>query len=133
MHRIHIGRAARRIALGAGLLAILVATPAFAQHQGRAHDMEEHLAMLQEKLELSDSQLDQIRAIVTERHAEMEQLHAQENVDHEGLHQLHEEIHEQVRALLTEEQRDRLEQLHEEHKDGHGDHGGGPEHGPHDR
>ena len=133
MHRTHFGRAARRIALGAGLLAILVATPAFAQHRDHAHDMEEHLAMLQEKLELSDSQVEQIRAIVAEQHPKMEQLHAQENVDHEALRQFHEEIHAQVQAILTEEQRGRLEQLHEEHKESHGDHGMAPKHSPHDR
>jgi Spy/CpxP family protein refolding chaperone len=133
MHRTRIRRTARRVALGAGLLAILVATPALAQHRDHSHDMEEHLAELQEKLDLTDPQVDQIRAIFTEQHAKMEQLHAEENVDHEAFRRLHDELRRRIEAILTEEQRGRLEQLHAEHSERHGDHGGEAKHHPHNR
>lgn len=136
MHSTLTRRAARRIALGAGLLAILVATPAYAQDRGHRHDMEGRLAELQEKLDLTDSQVDQIRAIFTEQKAKMDQLHADQNGDREASRQLHDEIHERIQAILTEEQRNRLEQLHAEHGEAehgerHGDQGGEPKNRPH--
>ena len=133
MHSTRTRRVARRIALGTGLLAILVATPASAQDRGHRHDMEGHLAELQEKLDLTDSQVVQIRAIFTEQRAKLDQLHAEKNGDREAFRQLHDEIHGRIRAILTEEQRDRLERLHAEHSERHGGYGGEPKHRPHNR
>ncbi len=140
MHTMTIRQAMRRIALGAGLLMILIATPAWAQDRDKRHDPEEHLAKLQEKLDLTDPQMEQIRAIFTEQHAKFEELHDEEGGDREGksegFRQLRQETHERIAAVLTEEQRSWLEEIHAEHHERHGgrDHGPGHEgHAPKDR
>jgi Spy/CpxP family protein refolding chaperone len=134
MHAMTTRRAARRIALATGLLAILVATPALAQERGRRHDPEEHLAKLQEELDLTDPQVEQIRAIFTEQHAKFEQLRDDEGdreSKHEAFRKLREETHERIAAVLTEEQRSRLEEIHAEYHERHGGRDGGPGHEGH--
>lgn len=133
MHTTRI-RAARQIALWAGLLAVLVATPAWAQDsERRKHDPEKHLSRLQEELDLNDQQVEQIRAIFAEQHARFEALR-EESGDRESkreaFRQLREESHERIQAVLTEDQRARLEELHAEFKERHGHGPGG--HGPGD-
>lgn len=129
MHTTHL-HAARRLVTGAGLLVVLVlaATPAFAQDRPRGHDPEEHLAKLQEELDLTAEQTEQIRAIFAEQHAEFQALREEEGGDREArreaFRQHREETHARIRAVLNEEQRARLDELHAEYKERHG-------HGPH--
>lgn len=138
MYRIR-HRAARRVALGAGLFAVLAlaATPARAQERGPRHDPEEHMAKLQEELDLDDQQVEQIRAIFAEQHAKFEQLREGEGGDRESrreaFRQLREETHERIRTVLNEEQRARLEELHAEHQKSHGHGQGHDGHGAKER
>lgn len=122
-------RAARRIALATGLLA-LIAAPAWSQEHGPTHDPEEHLAKLQEELSLTDSQVEQIRAIFAEQHPKFEELHEEVGGDREGKHeafrQLREETHARIADVLTDEQRSRFEEIHAEYQERHG-HGPGHE------
>jgi Spy/CpxP family protein refolding chaperone len=126
MHISRNHRAARRIALGAGLIAIFVATPAWAQEPGHRHDPEGHIAELREELDLTDQQVEQIRAILTEQHMKFEQLHGEEGGDRESnreaFRQLREETHQRIQTVLTEEQKNQLEEIHAEHKESHGRH-----------
>ena len=146
MHRILCRmrpRTGRRAAFWAGVVALhliviltLAASPARAQGGPRGHDPEEHLAKLQEELDLTDQQVEQIRAIFAEQHSKFEELHAQEDADRESrreaFRQLHEETHERIKAVLTEEQQARLEELHAEYKERHGHEPGYGGHGDHD-
>jgi Spy/CpxP family protein refolding chaperone len=88
------------------------------------HDPEQHLARLQEKLDLTDAQVVEIRAIFKEQRAKFQALHESAPEDREGRHEafseLHAEIHERVSAVLTEEQRQRLEELMRSHARPHG-------------
>ena len=146
MHRLLCrirSRAGRRAAFWAGLVALhvlvlltLAASPARAQKgPPPGHDPEEHLAKLQEELNLNDQQVEQIRAIFAEQHAKFEELHAQEDADRESrreaFRQLHEETHERIKAVLTDEQQARLEELHAEFKARHGHEPGEGRHGEH--
>lgn len=108
-----------KIAFAAGLLALLAATPAAAQHRDHPADMDAHLAQLQEALDLTGAQAEQVRVIFTEQHEKAERLH--------------EETHARVMAVLTDEQRGRLEEFHEEHGAGHSCNGGERKHGQHRR
>lgn len=136
-NRIH---GARRIAIWTGLLAVLVlaASPAMAQDRMRKHDPEEHLTKLQEELDLTAEQTEQIRAIFAEQHAKFQALR-EEGGDRESkrevFRQHREETHARIREVLSEEQRARLEELHAEFQkrhghgpEGHGDHA--PKDGP---
>ncbi|HET6340570.1 MAG TPA: hypothetical protein VFG78_00115 [Gemmatimonadota bacterium] len=116
MHRNRI-HGTRRMAVWTGLLTVLVlaASPALAQERMRDHDPEEHLAKLQEELNLDAQQTEQIRAIFAEQHAKFQALR--------------EETHARIQEVLNDEQRARLEELHAEFKErhghgpmGHGDH-----------
>ena len=116
MHRNRI-HGTRRMAVWTGLLTVLVlaASPALAQDRMRDHDPEEHLAKLQEELNLDAQQTEQIRAIFGEQHAKFQALR--------------EETHARIQEVLNDEQRARLEELHAEFKErhghgpmGHGDH-----------
>lgn len=132
MHRNRI-HDARRITVWTGLFTVLVlaASPAMAQDRMRKHDPEEHLAKIQEELNLDAQQTEQIRAIFAERHAEFERLWAEEGGDresrHEAIRQLHEETHAQIREVLNEEQRARFEELRAEHMERRGKRGHGHE------
>jgi Spy/CpxP family protein refolding chaperone len=78
-------------------------------------DPERHLARLQERLDLTDAQVAQFRAIFEEQRAKFQALRESAPEDHEALHEafgeLHEETHERMSAVLTEEQRQRFEEL----------------------
>jgi Spy/CpxP family protein refolding chaperone len=84
-----------------------------------ARDPERHLARLQEKLDLTDSQVAQIRAIFEEQRAKFQALRENAPEDREAVHDafrvLHEETHERMSKVLTEEQRERVEELMESH------------------
>jgi Spy/CpxP family protein refolding chaperone len=132
-HRIH---GARRLALVTGLLTalVLVATPAWAQDSTRMrkHTPEEHVAKLQEELDLTAEQTEQIRAILAEQHAKFQELRGEDGdreSKREAFGQHREETHARIREVLNEEQRARLEELHAEFKERHGHGPGG--HGDH--
>lgn len=88
------------------------------------HDPERHLARLQEELDLTDEQVAELRAIFEDQRAKFEALHERAPDDpdarHEAFGELHAEIHERVSAVLTEEQRQRLEELMRSHAGPHG-------------
>lgn len=133
MHRNRI-HGARRIALWTGLLTalVLVATPAWAQDRERMrkHDPEEHMAKLQEELDLSAEQSEQIRAILAEQHAKFQALRGEggdRESKREAFMQHREETHARIREVLNEEQQTRLEELRAEFQERHGH---GPPHGP---
>lgn len=121
------------MAVWTGLLAVLVlaTTPAMAQDRMRKHDPEEHLAKLQEELDLTAQQTEQIRAIFAEQHAKFQQLR-EEGGDRESrreaFRQHREETHARIQEVLNEAQRVRFEELRAEHMErrgkrhGHGDH-----------
>ena len=132
MHRNRI-HGTRRMAVWTGLLTVLVlaASPALAQERMRDHDPEEHLAKLQEELNLDAQQTEQIRAIFAEQHAKFQALREEGDWEsnREAFRQHHEETHARIQEVLNEEQRARLEELHAEFKERHGH---GPEgHGDH--
>ena len=82
-------------------------------------DPEQHLARLQEELDLTDEQVAQIRAIFEEHRAKVQALRESAPDDrdarHEAFHELHQEVHDRVRAVLTEEQRERFDELKDSH------------------
>ncbi|MGH7543456.1 MAG: Spy/CpxP family protein refolding chaperone [Gemmatimonadota bacterium] len=122
----------RRLITWAGLVAVLVlaATPGLAQDRMKGHDPEEHLARLQEELDLTAEQTEQIRAIFAEQHAKFQELRDEggdREARREAFRQHREETHARLQAVLTEEQRARLEELHAEFKERHGHGPGGHE------
>ena len=138
MHHNRI-QGAQRMAVWTGLLTVLVlaATPALAQDRMRKHDPEEHLAKLQEELNLDPQQTEQIRAIFAEQHAKFQELREEggdRESNREAFRQHREETHARVQEVLNEEQRARLEELHAEFKErhGHGPEGHGDHHPPKD-
>jgi Spy/CpxP family protein refolding chaperone len=136
MHRNRI-HGTRRIAVWTGLLAVLMAAnPAIAQDRMRKHDPEEHLAKLQEELDLTAEQTEQIRAIFAEQHAKFQALRDEggdRESKREAFRQHREETHARVREVLDDQQQARLEELHAEFqkRHGHGPEGHG-EHAPKD-
>lgn len=130
-NRIH---GARRMVVWTGLLTVLVlaaASPATAQDRMRKHDPEEHVAKLQEELNLDAQQTEQIRAILAEQHAKFQALREEgdRESNREAFRQHREETHARIQEVLNDEQRARLEELHAEFKErhghgpmGHGDH-----------
>ena len=123
MHRNRI-QGARRMAVWTGLMTLLVlaASPAMAQDRMRKHDPEEHLAKLQEELNLDAQQTEQIRAIFAEQHAKFQALREEGDWEsnREAFRQHREETHARIQEVLNEEQRARLEELHAEFKERHG-------------
>jgi protein CpxP len=118
-------RSTRWIGILAGVIALAVASPAVAQEQGvrRGHDPEKRIEMLQEKLDLTDQQVAEVRAIFAEQGEKLRAL--KESEDREGFRALHEETHERLAAVLDDEQRQKLEALREEHEQHRGGHKNG--------
>ena len=89
---------------------------------------ERHLARLQEELNLTDSQVTQLRAIFEKKHEEFQALHAMAPEDREARREEFRELWAETRAsvseVLTDEQEARLEELHES-RGHHGFHGPG--------
>ena len=91
---------------------------------------------LQEELDLTAEQTDQVRAIFAEQHARFQELREEEGGDpesrREAFRQHREETHARIREVLNDEQRARLDELHAEFKEEHGPGAGGhhcPSHG----
>jgi Spy/CpxP family protein refolding chaperone len=116
----------------AGMIALAVASPALAQEHGvrRGHDPEKRIEMLQEKLDLTEEQVAQVRAIFSEQGEKLRAL--KESEDREGFRALHEETHSRLVALLDEAQRQKLEELRERHEEHRREHGGEGHPGRHD-
>ena len=104
--------------------ALAWAAPAAAQeHQGMMHrDLDEHIAFLDEQLDLTDAQESRIRPILADVVQRTEQMRA--SGDHATMHQRMGELHQQtvarVSEVLTATQRARLEELHAEMMQHHG-------------
>ncbi|HUF11569.1 MAG TPA: hypothetical protein VMN78_00550 [Longimicrobiales bacterium] len=111
------------VTLAVTAAALACAAPAGAQdHDGmRHHDLEGHVAHLDEALDLTDDQAARIRSIL----ADVEQRHEaiREGEDHDATHaqmqQLHEQTVARISEVLTAEQRTRLEELHREMMERH--------------
>jgi Spy/CpxP family protein refolding chaperone len=91
-------------------------------------DPERHLTRLREELDLTDAQVAELRTIFEEQHGKFEALHESAPEDREARHEafqaLREETHERLSQVLTEEQRQRFEELkrsHEGHRGPRGD------------
>jgi len=118
----------RWIGILAGVIALAVAAPALAQEHGmRGHDPEKRIEKLREALDLTDEQVVQVRAIFAVQGEKIRAL--RESEDRERVRALHQETHGQLTALLDETQRQKLEALHERHREHHREHGNGEGHG----
>ncbi|CAN5787999.1 hypothetical protein BH20GEM1_BH20GEM1_10610 [soil metagenome] len=115
----------RWIGILAGVIALAVATPALAQEQDvrRGHDPEKRIEMLEEKLDLTEEQVAQVRAIFAEQGEKLRAL--KESEDRDGFRALHEETHARLAAVLDEAQRQKFEELREEHNQHRGGHENG--------
>lgn len=102
----------------------------------RDHHMptvDEMLAHMTQKLNLSQEQQASVRSILQNQHDQMEQLMQDTSSSHEARHakmkEMHESTHTQIRALLNDDQKkqfDEFAQEHERHMRGHGEsHGQG--------
>ena len=100
----------------------------FAQDAGLdrhiGHGAERHLAGLQEKLDLTDEQVAELRSIFEEQREELQALHAgsrEERMErHEALQKAWPVMHERMLSVLTEEQQSQLEELKRSHGPGGG-------------
>lgn len=118
-----IARATLAIAFAIGMFAMLLAEPASAQHRGPHGSTDERLELLQRELELTPTQVDQIRQILTEKEQELRELKegsSDRSTRHEAFRQLREETHERIAAVLTDEQRQRFQELRDRHHGGRG-------------
>ena len=124
----------------AGMIA-LAAVPALAQAQEEGqrdhaegarhrHDPEQRLQHLQETLNLTETQVTQVRAIFAEQSEKRRAL--KESEDHEGLRALHEETHDRLASVLDEAQRAKLEDLKQRMDEHHREHDGESGHGEHE-
>lgn len=96
--------------------------------QAGERGFEGHLGRLQEELDLTEAQVTELRTIFQTRHEELRALHESAPEDHEARHaafrELRADVHERLSAVLTEEQRQRLEEIVRSHAGSHGPRGG---------
>jgi Spy/CpxP family protein refolding chaperone len=110
----------------AGMTGLDGAQALFAQDAGQdgpaGHGAERHLARLQEKLDLTDGQVAELRSIFEEQREELQALHESSREErmarHEALRETWPAIHEKMLSVLTEEQRSRLDELKRSHGSG---------------
>jgi hypothetical protein len=105
------------------LLAALLAQPAFA-HGG---DFKDHADRMTRELQLTDAQQATVSAIMKEQHDKMREVFKSDlahDAKRDRLKALREETHARLKAELTAEQAQRLDELHARRKDhkggGHG-------------
>jgi Spy/CpxP family protein refolding chaperone len=129
------------VGIVAGMIA-LAATPALAQGQAQGegqghernhaqgarhgHDPEKKIERLRESLDLTDSQVTEVRAIFAEEAEKRRDL--RESEDQEGLRVLRQETHDRLVAVLDENQKEKLEGLKERRGEGHREREGGGRH-----
>jgi Spy/CpxP family protein refolding chaperone len=120
------------VGIVAGMIA-LAATPALAQGQAQGqgqdhernhaqgarhgHDPAKVIERLRESLDLTDSQVAEVRIIFTEEAEKRRDL--RESEDREGLRVLRQETHDRLVAVLDENQKQKLEGLKENRGEGH--------------
>lgn len=100
-------------ALGLALSAGAVANP----DEDKAERHERHMDRMAERLDLSDAQRDEIDALVR---AHMERTQAAR----EQLKQAHEQLRDEMRAVLTPEQAEKLDAMHDDMGERMGEHRG---------
>lgn len=115
------------------LLALLAGTTAFAQ-QGRGQQLspqertQRQLERYQKQLDLTADQTSKIKEIVTASMEEMQKLRGQAGSDRQAMFQsmqaLNQKRNEQIKAVLTEEQKAKFEKMQAEMQDRRG--GDGP-------
>lgn len=93
-------------------------------HHGPDHDPVAHVDELRERLDLTDEQTARIRAIVTDAMERGRAIHegGQDEASRNAHRALHEQVRTRVAEVLTEEQRAKLEEMHREMRQRHGDH-----------
>ncbi|MFZ0477999.1 MAG: hypothetical protein WAL71_02530 [Terriglobales bacterium] len=105
------------------------------QHGGRAMpSVDEQLDHLSQKLNLTDAQKPQIKAILQDQHDQMKRVMDSSSGPSEEnrskMRDIHEAAASKIRAVLTEEQKakfDKMQDQHRKHMDeGHGDQGAPP-------
>lgn len=110
----------------AGMTGLEEAQALLAQDAGQdghiGHGAEQHLARLQDKLDLTDEQVAELRSIFEEQREELQALHAgsrEERMErHEALQKAWPVTHERILSVLTEEQRSQLVELKRSHGPG---------------
>lgn len=96
-----------------------------AQHcDGHNARKAEHIQMMKEKLGLSDQQIQQMEAVHEDARAQMKAIWMDENMDDDTrfqkAHALMESKHAQIASILTDEQKEKMQALHEEMGEHHG-------------
>lgn len=113
------------VTVAATAAALAWAGPAAAQEHGgmRHHDLEAHVAHLDEALDLTDAQATRVRAILADVMQRHEALREAGGEDHDAMHTQMQQLHERTVAgisdVLTVAQRTRLEELHGEMMERH--------------
>jgi hypothetical protein len=91
-------------------------------HKGRGHHPPPSLTTLQEELDLSDEQVKAIKELeesYTQKREALRDREEDQRPDREAIHQLRKAQREAINALLSKEQIDKLEQLHQERERRH--------------
>ena len=95
--------------LTAAALGLTLATGAWANpsdHNGERHDRhEQHMDRMAERLDLDDSQRAQIEALMKAHHERTAEARA-------AIKESHEQMRDEVRAILNEEQVAKMEKMH---------------------
>ena len=102
----------KQITLALGLLFLPLLASA---QEGRHHRADLGLEQLPTELQLSEEQRAELDKIRAETQTAYEQLREAEAIDFDQIRQLHRERREKAKAVLTEEQRNYLENLRDEH------------------
>lgn len=99
-------------------LVLIASVPAAAQHRGGDPEKhEQRIEKMKSELNLSDEQVEQIKAIHQEYRGKREAVVSKE--DKEQLRALRDEEREKIHAVLTPEQAAKAKELREEHREQH--------------
>jgi len=98
------------VVAGAVLALAASRTPALADQNPAQGDRIQHrVEMMKERLGLSDDQTRQIEQVFRD-------AAQQGQADREAMRARHQKVHDQIQSILTPEQRDKLEQMKQEHR-----------------
>lgn len=116
-----------RIRLLAAALALACALPLLAQQAAPPSHMpgvDEHLKMLSEKLALTSDQQEKARPIIAQMQDDLQKVMDDKTLTqdqvHEQSHQVYMKADKQLRLLLTDDQKTKLDDLEHPHAEMHG-------------
>jgi periplasmic protein CpxP/Spy len=95
------------------------------KHAGMHHEesADQHLAMLSEKLNLTDDQKGKIKPILQDQMRQMKAVHEDSSLSEEQkrakMKSVHESLHDQINAVLTPEQQAKFKQMRQEQMQKH--------------